>query len=131
MNFANLTADFFLKSFKIYENIFFVCFDFSCYMNLNFFMTFLHILPEQTFGLQSFFFCLKIFKFSAFFNSTGKSFQRFALIVVTISKQNLPFLMFCLFTVAPDLRLLELFSLKLNLSLIMRKKAHFYFIYFR
>ena len=31
------------------------------------FMNFLHILQGQSFGLQSFIFCLKIFKLSAFF----------------------------------------------------------------
>ena len=66
-----------------------------------------------------------MYKFSAFFISTGKSFQRLALIVLTISKPNLLVLMFRRFTVVPDLRLLELFSLKLNLSLIMRGKGPF------
>ena len=69
------------------------------------FMNFLHILQGQSFGLQSFIFCLKIFKLSAFFNSAGKSFQRIAPIVLTVSKANLLALMFHLFPVKPHLRL--------------------------
>ena len=52
-------------------------------------MNFLHILQGQSFGLQSFIFCLKFFKLSAFFNSAGKSFQRIAPIVLTVSQPNL------------------------------------------
>ena len=46
----------------------------------------------------------KNFKLSAFFNSAGKSFQRIAPIVLTISKPNLPVLMFRLLAVTLDLR---------------------------
>ena len=48
-------------------------------------MNFLHILQGQSFGLQSFIFCLKIFKLSAFFSSAGKSFQRIAPIVLKVT----------------------------------------------
>ena len=68
-------------------------------------MNFLHILQGQSFGLQTFIFCLKIFKLSAFFNSAGKSFQRISPIVLTVSKPNLLVPMFRLFTVTPHLRL--------------------------
>ena len=69
------------------------------------FMDFLHISQGQLFGLQSLIFCFKIFKLSVFFNSAGKSFQRIAPIVLTVSKPNLLVLMFRLFTVTPHLRL--------------------------
>ena len=68
-------------------------------------MNFLHILQGQSFGPQSFIFLKKIIKLSAFFNSAGKSFQRIAPIVLTVSKPNLLVLMFRLFTVTPHLRL--------------------------
>ena len=68
-------------------------------------MNFPHILQEQSFGLQGFTFCVKIFKLSEFFNSAGKSFQRIAPIVLTVSKANLLALMFHLFPVKPHLRL--------------------------
>ena len=68
-------------------------------------MDFLHILQGQSFGVQSFIFCLKMFKFSAFLNSAGKSFQRITPIVLTVSKPDLLILMFRQFTVTPDLRL--------------------------
>ena len=74
-------------------------------MQPKYFMNFLHILQGQSFGLQSLIFCFKIFKLSAFFNSAGKSFQRIAPIVLTVSKLNLLVLMFHLFTVTPHLRL--------------------------
>ena len=41
---------------------------------------------------------------STFFNATGKSFQRIAPNVLTISKQNLLILMFCLFMVTLGFR---------------------------
>ena len=125
----------------------------------NFLKNFLHILQGQSFGLQSFMFCLKLFnkviiscssawqhkhmstrefrhiksssaagrtrrrlgnmmtllnlfKLSAFFSSAGKLFQRIAPIALTISKPNLLVLMFCLFTVTPDLRLQELLNVR-------------------
>ena len=68
-------------------------------------MNFLHFLQGQSFGLQSIIFCLKIFKLHAFFNGAGKSFQRIAPIVLTVSKPDFPVLMLRLFTVAPHIRL--------------------------
>ena len=80
-------------------------------------MNFLHILQGQSFGLQSFIFCLKNVKLC-------KSFQRIAPIVLTAPKSNLLF-MFLLFTVTPHLRLQELFSLELKISLRMGEKDPF------
>ena len=68
-------------------------------------MNFLHILQGQLFGLGSFIFCVKVVKLSAILNSAGKSFQRIAPIVLTVSKPNLLVLMFRLFAVTPHLRL--------------------------
>ena len=68
-------------------------------------MSFIHILERQSFGLQSFLFCLKMFKLSALLNSAGKSFQRIAPIVPTVEKPNFLVLVFRLFTLTPDLRL--------------------------
>ena len=68
-------------------------------------MNFPHILQGQSFGLQGFIFCVKIFKLSGFFNSAGKSFQTIAPIILTVSKPNLLVLMFRLFPVKPHLRL--------------------------
>ena len=90
---------------------------------------FLHILQVQSFGLQSFIFCLKIFKLYAFFNSTGKSFQRIAPILLTVSKPNLLGFMFPLCTVTPHLRLKEIFSLKLKISLVIGGKSPIFTLY--
>ena len=67
----------------------------------------------------------KMFKLSLFFNSVGKSFQRIAPILLTVSKQDL----FPLLITTPDLRLKELFSLKLNTSLVMGGKRPIFTLY--
>ena len=46
-------------------------------------MNFLHILQGQSFELQSFIFCLKICKPSAFFNSAGNFKTKFALLYIS------------------------------------------------
>ena len=66
----------------------------------KFFLNFLNISQGQ-----SFIFCLKMFKFSAFFNSAGKSFQRIPSTALTVSKPALHALMFRQFSATPDPRL--------------------------
>ena len=91
-------------------------------------MNFLHIWQGQLFGLQGFNVCLKIFKLSAFLKSASKSFQRIAPITLTFSKPSLLVLMFRLFTVTPNLRLQELFSLKLKIH-NERRRTHSLYIF--
>ena len=67
-------------------------------------MNFLHILQGQSFGLQSFIFCLKLSNLSVFFNSAGKTFQRISPIALTVSKPNLLVLIFCLLQQTLDCR---------------------------
>ena len=106
-----------------------IFFFFWCYMYPEFFMNFLHILEGWSFGLQSYIVCLKMFKLSTFFNSAGKSFQRIAPIVLQSQNQILLVRMFCQFTETVDLTLLELFSLKLRLSLIMGGERSIFTLY--
>ena len=70
-----------------------------------------------------------MFKLSTFFNSAGKSFQRIAPIVLQSQNQILLVRMFCQFTETADLTLLELFSLKLRLSLIMGGERPIFTLY--
>ena len=88
-------------------------------------MNLLYVLQRQSFGLQNYVFCLKMFELHKVFDSAGESFQSIVPIELTVSIQNLLVLMFSLFTVTPDLRLHQLFSLKRKISLIMRGERTF------
>ena len=75
---------YYIYVYYIYIYIWFL--SFWCYIYPKFFMSFLHILQWQSFGLQCLIFCLKMFKLSAFFNSAGKSFQMITPIVQSLNQ---------------------------------------------
>ena len=95
----------FIYLFYLFIYLFIYLFWFLMLYVSQFFSDFFTYFTRTIIRAPKLIFCLELFKLSTFFNSAGKSFQRIALTVLTVSKPNLLALMFRLFTVTPDLRL--------------------------